>query len=67
MHLCVGNAYKVAKNGVDFIRMLWYNDFIEDEIVDMNSCEFSICASHSICTGVLDMLLTQREFIAYRV
>lgn len=26
MYLCVGNAYKVAKNGVDFIRMLWYNN-----------------------------------------
>ena len=33
-----GQLYDVAK-----LIILWYNDFIKDEIVDMNSCEFSIC------------------------
>jgi len=28
---------------IEIFGFTWYNDFIEDEIVDMNSYEFSIC------------------------
>ncbi len=34
---------------------------------DMNSIEFSICLTDSICAVALDMSLTRREFISYRV